>query len=253
MRILVVADIHANPAALTAVSEREQYDVCLCLGDLVDYGPCPGPCVDWVKQNCPVTVRGNHDHGLAQGVDIQGASGFRYLTMQTRPTSLRNLSEENRRFLADLPTTKMLRLGGKTFFLAHASPRDPLDEYVPPDAEGWKPRVANLGVDFVLVGHTHSQLNLAIDGTAVVNPGSVGQPRDGNPRARYAVITDGVVELKETAYDIDATVRAVKSSRYSDLVKTMLINMYTQGRYIHPPELPPPKPSGPFRPVGKKS
>ena len=96
-------------------------------------------------------------------------------------------------------------------------------------------------------------MQLQVDATTVVNPGSVGQPRDGNPHARYAVITDGVVEMKQVAYDIDATIRAVKASRVSDLVKKMLIDMYTQGRYVHPPELPLPKPSGPFRPVGKRA
>ena len=100
MRILVVSDLHANPAALAAV--REPFDACLCLGDLVEYGPDPGPCIEWVRQNRAVTVRGNHDHGAAQEVDVQGASGFRFLTMASRKATAKKLTAADRRFLADL-------------------------------------------------------------------------------------------------------------------------------------------------------
>src|ERR1044071_2747837 len=108
MRVLVVADIHGNRAALEAI--REPFDVCVCLGDLVDYGPEPGACVEWVREHVAHTVRGNHDHGVAQDVAIQGAAGFRFLTSVTRPLTVAMLSPEQRRFLADLPTSRMLTL-----------------------------------------------------------------------------------------------------------------------------------------------
>src|SRR5690242_12291626 len=78
MRILLLADIHGNWPALQAIDER--YDVCLCLGDLVDYALDPVPCLDWVRQRAQYTVRGNHDHGVAQNVTIAGQNGFKYLT-----------------------------------------------------------------------------------------------------------------------------------------------------------------------------
>src|SRR5919199_5975217 len=102
MRILVVSDIHANRAALEAI--REDFDVCLFLGDLVDYGVEPGPCIEWVRQNCRYAVRGNHDHGAAQRVYLHGGAGFRYLTGVTRPLSIDQLSDADRRFLSELPT-----------------------------------------------------------------------------------------------------------------------------------------------------
>ncbi len=230
MRILVVSDLHANPPALAAV--REPFDVCLCLGDLVEYGPDPGPCLAWVRSTCAVTVRGNHDHGAAQEVDVQGLTGFRYLTMASRRATAGRLSDADRRFLADLPTSHMMTLGGKKFLLVHASPRDPLDEYVGADPAAWAARLGDLKVDYLLVGHTHLQFTLQVGSTTVVNPGSVGLQRDGDPRARYAVIEDGRVELKQVAYDVERTVAAVADSPLDPPAKQLLAEVYRVGRYV---------------------
>ncbi|MBO0700895.1 MAG: metallophosphoesterase family protein, partial [Zavarzinella sp.] len=106
MRILVVSDIHANRAALEAI--REEFDVCLFLGDAVDYGVEPVPCIEWVRRNCRYGVRGNHDHGAAQRVYFQGGAGFRYLTGVTRSLTIDLLSDQDRRYLAELPTSLWL-------------------------------------------------------------------------------------------------------------------------------------------------
>ena len=74
MRILVVSDIHANWAALAAIDQP--FDVCLCLGDLVDYGPDPAPCVRWAMEHATYAIRGNHDHGVAQGIPVSGRDGL---------------------------------------------------------------------------------------------------------------------------------------------------------------------------------
>ncbi len=78
MRILSVADIHGNWPALQAINET--FDTCLFLGDLVDYGLEPSPCIEWVQEHATYSVRGNHDHGVAQNVKVHGKSGFKYLT-----------------------------------------------------------------------------------------------------------------------------------------------------------------------------
>lgn len=238
MRILVVSDIHANLAALDAV--REPFDVCLCLGDLVEYGPDPVACVAWVRANARYCVRGNHDHGVAHDVEVTGQSGFRYLTMATRRATGDQLPAADRRYLATLPTTQFVTLGGLRFMLVHACPRDPMDEYVAPDPVAWSQRLTGISVDFLLVGHTHTPFKLTCDRTTVVNPGSVGLQRDGNPLARYAVIEDGRVTLKQVSYDIPRVVAAVRASTLTPLAKTMLANVYERGRYVHPPELPTP-------------
>src|SRR4051794_41903350 len=101
MRILLLSDIHANRPALEAI--REEFDVCLFLGDLVDYGVEPGPCIAWVRKNARYAVRGNHDHGAAQRVYVQGVGGFRYLTGVTRPRAIHLLGEDDRRGPARAP------------------------------------------------------------------------------------------------------------------------------------------------------
>lgn len=227
MRILLLADIHGNRAALDAV--REPHEVCLCLGDVVDYGPEPGPCVEWVMKHAHAAVRGNHDHGVAQNVAVQGVGGFRFLTAMTRPRTVATLTASQRRFLADLPTSRMLTLGGKRFLLVHATPRDPMDEYAPPDPAFWGPRLAGLSVDYVCVGHTHQPYTLTVNGITVVNPGSIGLSRDGDPRASYAVIENGQVELKRAEYPVEQTVNAVLSSGLDATAGKMLAELYRGG------------------------
>ena len=232
MRILVVSDIHGNRAALDAI--REPHDVCVCLGDLVEYGPEPAACVEWARRHAHFTVRGNHDHGAAQSVDVVGVSGFRYLTMATRQGTARMLSERDRRYLMDLPLTRMVTLGGLRFLLVHASPRDPLEEYVGPDPEAWASRMAGVRADFVLVGHTHYQWSADIGKTKLLNPGTVGLPRDGDPRVRYAVIEDGVATLKQVEYDIETTVAALDRSGFPPEAIRQLAGVYRDGKYTHP-------------------
>lgn len=227
MRVLVVADVHGNRAALEAI--REPFDVCLCAGDLVDYGPDPGWCVDWARANAAYCVRGNHDHGAAQGVEIQGAGGFRYLTAATRPLSVAALTPARRRYLADLPTSRMFRLNGKRFLMVHATPRDPMDEYAAPDPELWRARLAGLDVGYVVVGHTHVPYALQVGPTLVVNPGSVGLGRDGNPEASYAVIDGDGVHLKRAGYAVEDTISATEAAVADPTARQMLADIYRTG------------------------
>jgi putative phosphoesterase len=228
MRILLLSDIHANRAALEAI--REEFDLCVFLGDLVDYGVEPFPCIEWVRRNCRYAVRGNHDHGAAQRAYLQGGAGYRYLTGVTRPLSIEQLTDPDRRYLADLPTSLWLTINGKRFFLVHATPRDPLDEFALPDVEAWKRRLEHVDADYVCVGHTHVPYTLPIGDTVVINPGSVGIPRDGDPRASYAVITDDGPELRRVEYPIDETIAAVERTNLPDHAKNLLAEVLRNGR-----------------------
>jgi putative phosphoesterase len=228
MRILLLADIHANWPALQAIDEP--HDVCLCLGDLVDYGVEPGPCIDWVRQHAHVGIRGNHDHGVAQNVVVAGRNGYRFLTAATRPVTRSRISAEQVRFLARLPVSRMLTLDDTRFLLVHATPRDPLDEYGPNDPEFWSRRLQNVDADVVCVGHTHQPYVLEVDGKLIVNPGSVGQPRDGDPRAAYAILDNFNVELKRLDYPVENTVRAVQESPLPDQAKELLAEVFRTGQ-----------------------
>lgn len=205
MRVLIVSDIHANWHALNAIDEA--FDHCLFVGDLVDYGPNPQPCIDWVRENADYSVRGNHDHGFAQRVQVDGDAGYRRLSAYTRLNSYPLVRENSRRYLAELPSTQYLRIDDKVILLVHGTPRDPLDEYVFNNPTAWQKRLENVGADFVFVGHTHQQFQINLGATTVVNPGSVGQPRDGDPRASYAILENGNVELKRVEYDVEATIQ----------------------------------------------
>jgi putative phosphoesterase len=228
MRILLVADIHANWPALQAVA-NEAYDVCLCLGDLVDYGLEPAPCIAWAKEHARYTVRGNHDHGVAQNVSVSARSGFKYLTGLTRGLTRERLGEHELRYLARLPVSRTVTLDNTRFLLVHASPRDPLDEYAPADAEFWSRRLQNVEADVVCVGHTHHPYVLEVGDKLVINPGSVGQPRDGDPRASYALIEDYKVDLKRVEYPVADTVEAVQASNLPEQGKALLTEVFRTG------------------------
>ncbi len=210
MRTLVLADIHSNWPALAAI--REPFDQCVVLGDLVDYGTDPVPCIDWVREHADYVIRGNHDHAVAQHVLPRPGGGFRRLAGATRPWHWELLDPPRIRYLARLPVTQHCLIDGLRVFLVHATPRDCLDEYLDADPHAWAERVADLDADLICVGHTHQPYLLQAGSRQVLNPGSVGQPRDGDPRASYAVIEDGRIELRRVEYDIDATLRQMQAT-----------------------------------------
>lgn len=230
MRILLVADIHANWPALQAL--EEPHDLCLFLGDLVDYALDPAPCIDWVRRHARWGVRGNHDHGAAQNVVVSGRNGFKYLSGVTRQLTQASLSAEDRRFLAKLPVTRVLTLNRTRFLLVHATPRDPLDEYGPPDVDFWTRRLQHVDADVICVGHTHQPFVLEVGSKLVINPGSLGQPRDGDPRGCYAIIDNHQVELKRLEYPYEDTVRWVQNSALPEMAKEMLTDVFRTGRGI---------------------
>jgi putative phosphoesterase len=227
VRILLVSDIHANWPALQALDEP--HDVCLCLGDLVDYGLEPAPCLDWARQHVRHAVRGNHDHGVAQNVVITGGNGFKHLAGVTRPLTRARLKAEDLRFLAGLPVTRMLTLDDQRFLLVHATPRDPLDEWATADADFWARRLEGVDADVVCVGHTHQAYVLEVGNRLVINPGSIGLPRDGDPRAAYAMLENHEVELKRVEYPVEETVRTIQESTLSDLDKQLLAEVFRTG------------------------
>ncbi len=208
MRILVVSDIHANEPALRAVWQAEEPDAVLCVGDLVDYGPDPAPCVAWTRNHAMAAVRGNHDDALVRRIRCRCARALQGLTDDTQELARQALGPDEIAWLRSLPLQTDIALGGVRFRLVHAAPADPLFTYLgPEETAAWTRAVEGVEADIVLVGHTHLPMVLRLGGKLVVNPGSVGQPRDGDPRAAYAVIEDGVPRLGRATYDIEETVR----------------------------------------------
>ena len=233
----MLADIHGNWPALQAVV-KEPFDQCLVLGDLVDYGLEPTPCIDWVRNHATHVIRGNHDHGVAQQVKVNGKSGFKYLTTMTRPLSQELISAEDRRYLGTLPITRKVTIDNVKFFLAHATPRDPLDEYALADADYWARRLVDVDANVICVGHTHLPYVLEVGDKLVINPGSVGQPRDGDPRLSYAIIENQRVDLRRMEYPVEDTVQAISTSALPEPAKSLLIEVVRTGALPKPVQAP---------------
>jgi putative phosphoesterase len=214
MKILVISDLHANWPALEAVLTAEPFDRLVVGGDLVSYGPHPREVVDAVSRHATLVVRGNHDEALARRIECGCSPSNRPLANATQRVHHRLLSTEELGVLGALPKTARLDIGGQALFAVHAAPRDELYSYAltpaAPD-DVLERELGEVTADYIVLGHTHLPMVRRLGSRLVLNPGSVGQPRDGDPRASYAVIEDGVVTLRRAAYDIDRTARDIRA------------------------------------------
>jgi len=212
MKLLILSDMHGNWAALTSVLEAEaDADEILCLGDLVDYGPEPAACVAWAMQRRgkSIFIQGNHDWGVALKKDPRSSPPFRHLTACTQAFTLKALSQEMTHFLATLKPSHIFERFGKRCVACHATPSDPLFRYLRTREKDLEQEIMLAGSpDFLFFGHTHWPLLKQIGKTTILNPGSVGQPKDGDTRAAYAVWKDGKLELRRITYSMESTVEA---------------------------------------------
>jgi putative phosphoesterase len=229
VRVLVVSDIHGNWPALEAVA-AVPHDAVLCLGDVVGYGPQPAECLRWLRASGAEVVQGNHDRALAADVPPRCRPDFEWLAAAAAGIGRQQLDDVEKAFLRALPPMRSLTLDGKRVVMAHATPLDPLYSYLPPDPERWRQAVVGVDADILLVGHTHLPLDIRLDHLQVVNPGSVGQPKDGDPRAAYAVIEDGRLELARVAYPIERTVEGLEAAGVATPAREALAGLLRTGR-----------------------
>ncbi len=200
--ILVISDAHGNLHALRAVLEAARgWDELVVLEDLVDYGPRPAEVIDEPRSLGARIVRGNHDHAVGYGVDCRCGEATHWLNVWFRENiTLRLLDNSQRRLLAQLPTRLEFDSGPIRMLAVHAAPADPLYAYLypwlsnedacrllqRPSLRLARQRKAGEAGDgcpagLYLVGHTHHQFYRVAHGATIVNPGSVGQPRNGDP------------------------------------------------------------------------
>jgi len=228
MGIAILSDIHANLAALRAVLDHAgDVDAIWCLGDTVGYGPMPNECIAKLRDYDTEAVAGNHD--LA-AVGKMATDEFNDAAAEAARWTAEQLSSSSRVFLGSLP---LIRESGE-FTLVHGSIRWPIWEYLL-SAEQAQAQFDLQETPYSLVGHTHvpavwtadestQRLTAQIeDGTTVelgdakliLNPGGVGQPRDGDPRAAYAVydVGTGTVTFHRVKYDIEETQGAMQEAR----------------------------------------
>lgn len=221
MRILVIADIHANLNALESVlmDAKDNYDVAWCLGDIVGYGPDPNECIQ-VMQALPefICLAGNHDYATVVNMDL---GTFNPTAFQALNWTRNILTKESRQYLDKLNSLMYI----KSVTLAHGSPNNPLWEYLT-DASVANQNFTNIQGNLCLVGHTHIPRIFSHDGIEcneiaanitrpfnlskrqyILNPGSVGQPRDHIPLAAYGILdlAENSWQQLRVSYDIRAT------------------------------------------------
>jgi len=244
--IAVISDIHGNLEALTAVlADIEDRGIrrIVCLGDVVGYGPQPRECLDLISQRCQVTLMGNHDFATMYepnnfNIGAESACYWTRQVLEDEPD--RDARDRRLTFLGALPMRHVLParespVGEVT--LAHGSPRRPVNEYVFPDdiynnpnkLHGLFDRFENL----CLIGHTHvpgvflttpdfyspdelEDVYEVVGHKALINVGSVGQPRDRDSRASYAILEEDQVRFARVPYDVETTVSKVHATSELD-------------------------------------
>lgn len=203
--LAIISDIHANLAALQAVLadiDSKGADEILCLGDIVGYNGQPNECLDVLRERGIVNILGNHDSYVTTD---QNCTRSRVVA-GIIDDHLTMISDKNRDWLRG--SVERVTRGDMLFH--HGGPDDPVDQYIYEVDEALFPP----GVRMLFVGHTHVQALLRFGDKVFCNPGSVGQPRDGDPRAAYATIDDGQVTLHRVDYDVTTTVNAMKARDY---------------------------------------
>ena len=238
MRVAVISDIHANLHALEAALaeiDEERPDAVWCLGDLVGYGPRPNECCAIVRERAEICLIGNHD---LVALGRLGLEDFNPEAGAAAQWSRDALDRDSRRFLESLAPSAGLEQAQ----LFHASARDPIWEYVLTD-EAALATLLLTTAPLVLVGHSHVALEIALDGDAVrgglapegtrleldgarrlLNPGSVGQPRDGDARASWLLLDfeERFASFRRVAYPIERTQSELRAAGLPDALAARL-------------------------------
>ena len=199
-------------------------------GDLVNYGPDPAAVIEFVRSRASLVIRGNHDHAVGFAADCGCSPRFLTMAEATRDYTIATLSDRDKQYLRQLPTSARRQIEETTFFLCHASPANLLYEYRPPDSPLWDgAEEASRGANVILAGHSHLQFSRRCGERIVINPGSLGQSKMGNPFARYAVWEDGHFELRACEYPVETTARKITAMPVPDEVKRDLIDVLRTG------------------------
>jgi predicted phosphodiesterase len=233
MRYAVISDIHSNLEALRAVKKeivKQDVDKIIFLGDIVGYGPDPNECIEAIKDLSDILIAGNHDFGAVGMTDI---GTFNTLALTAIGWTIGLLTNENKRFLKQLPLSSTIK--DENIFLVHSTPREPERWHYLLDSRDAGINFKHFNEKVCFLGHSHRPaiMELAPDGTItvykessgikegcryIVNVGSVGQPRDGNPDAAYVIYDTDSVEIKRVSYDIVLTQKRMREAGLPSLL-----------------------------------
>jgi len=238
----IISDVHANLQALKAVLaeiEKEDIDSLLFAGDSVGYGPEPNECVELLRTKTSLMIAGNHDWGAVGLTDVRDFNAYAHVAIDwTRDV----LTTENFSYLHDLPLTKKIS-GDRDIFLVHGTPQEPDQWHYFSFEFDAKVNFRSFDEQICFLGHSHipfiaersprgktssfyARAEVKDRYRYIVNAGSVGQPRDGNPDASYVLFKDDVIEIKRVSYDILLTQKKMKKAG----LPSYLINRLSEGR-----------------------
>jgi predicted phosphodiesterase len=217
MRIAILSDIHANlealETALTYIGENN-VDKIFCLGDIVGYGPNPNECVELIADNCEQVIIGNHDHAVLGLTSIEYFNDFAKISTAW---TAKNISTKNREYLANLPFKYQ---NEDVYCLVHSTPSEPAQwHYILSESDAYN-EFNHFKQHVCFIGHSHfpivfskkgfsreRKLKLEKRNKYIVNVGSIGQPRDGNPKTCFCIYNPdkNMVEYVRLEYEISKT------------------------------------------------
>ena len=218
-RVAVLTDVHGNATALAAALDRIDalgIEQTYCGGDLVGYGPRPNEVCQEIERRGIPTIYGNYDYAIARDLEDCGCAYVtqhdRELGQQSVDWTLANTDERSKAFMRALPFDIRLDLGGQRVRLVHGSPRK-VNEYLFEDkpARTFERIAAGADCDVLVFGHTHKPWVAEYGGVLFVNCGSVGKPKDGDPRAAFAVLEGGGWEIETTIERVEYDAESVAS------------------------------------------
>jgi putative phosphoesterase len=227
MRIAIFSDIHGNTHALEATLadlKAQQPEQVYCLGDLVGYAPFPNEVTERIRGEGYPTIMGNYDEGVGFDRDECGCAYKEALDQQLGQQSLEwtkaHTTGENKAFVRTLVPQIRFEADGKRVLLVHGSPRK-MNEYLFEDRalSSFQRLALTSEADIIVFGHTHVPYTKDVGGVLFVNIGSVGKPKDGDPRSCYAVLdlaTPQRVTFRRVEYDVQAAAAAVRESDLPD-------------------------------------
>ncbi len=230
MKVIILSDIHANfPALKTAVRSFERYDMIVSLGDIIGYGPNPAECIDWVKKNADISIKGNHDSALCNDKDLYY---FNEYARDVINICRELLPESMTEYVCNLPLTAEY----EDLFFVHSNPHSP---------DSWEYIISTDKIYYTLkeqkhkitfIGHSHvpfiaeitnneiklykEKAEIRTNSRYLINAGSVGQPRDGDNRLSYVVLDrdNNTVTIKRLKYDIHETQDMMREMKLPDFL-----------------------------------
>lgn len=211
-RVTIISDIHGNLPAFKKFLEKNNSDVLINAGDVVGYNPFPDECISLLKETRAINLLGDHEWCLLnKNFSMMNPYAKKVLEWCSEEISIENLN-----FIKNFNFLEKTDIENVKVAVCHGSPKDPLWEYVYPGtpANNLNELLANLGVNILILGHTHIPFVRKVKQGLIINPGSIGQPRDGNPSPSFITLEiEGNevknIKLNRFSYDITTVINKI--------------------------------------------